>query len=915
MTGLHKFSLKTVFITTALAVLLCAAGASTVKTPKKHFSFYNSFTADTIKPLLRGTPLRSPQRPLPDTAIKPPPAPPAAPDTLPNGADSITVRTDTFYLRISKDTLDAPVHYKAEDSAVILPGQKKIILYGKTATTYKDVVLNAPKVELENETGLVTAYNEKDSTGAVATRARFEQGENKFESDTIQFNFKTSKGLTRNTFTQQQEMFIQGEDIKKVSPTTVFVSRGRFTTCNLDDPHFAFRANKLKVINNQVAVSGPVHPEFEGVPVPVYLPFGYFPLSRGRHSGLLAPTFTTTEQFGLGLEGLGYYQVLNDYYDVTLRANIYSYGGWMVNLTPSYRKRYRYNGILNLSVNSTKINFKGDPDFAKTTNYFVTWSHSVDQKARPGTTFSANVNAGSTQYNKYVVNNPLRNFQNNLGSSISYNKSWAGKPYNLSLNANSTQNSVNREISITLPDAAFTVNTLYPFQRKDIIGAPKWYEKLGIAYNGVASNRLTFIDSAKNTFKSLADTLQWSIQHRVPVTLALPPAGPLIISPIFSYEESWVQRLSKLTWNEAQKKIDTTSRKGFYTARNISTGINVSTQVFGTYNFRNSKVLAIRHVVRPTAGISYSPNLAKKYYDRVQVDTLKNFADYSQYEIGNSFRGYSNMRFGGINFGVDNTLEMKVRSKKDTAAGEKKIRLIDGFGFNSNYNFLLDSNQLGDFSIYLRSTLFDKININALALLSPYAPNALGLPSSTFIWNDGKGFRPGRIVSANLAISTQFQSKPRDPKKAEQQKQQTTITDPLLLADQQRLMDYMQRNPAEFVDFNTPWSLGLDFSLSLNRQRRANLSGYDNIVNAGLNFNSSFSLTPKWNLSTYGNFDVRTAQVQMLNMAISRDLHCWQMSISVSPVGLQRSFAITISPKSGLLQDLRINRTRVFTNY
>ncbi|HUP11444.1 MAG TPA: putative LPS assembly protein LptD, partial [Niastella sp.] len=355
-----------------------------------------------------------------------------------------------------------------------------ILLYGKTKTVYKEITLQAPRVEMDQQSSLVTAYNERDSIGDVISRAQLEQGESKFESDTIQFNFKTQKGLTKNTYTQQDEMYVQGEAIKKINPNTFFVRRGRFTTCNLDDPHFAFVSNKLKVINNKVAISGPTHPEFEGVPVPVYLPFGYFPLSRGRHSGFLPLQFTTNDEFGLGLEGIGYYKVLNDNFDVTVRGNVYSYGGWNANLTPTYRKRYRYNGGFNLSVQHTKFNFKGDPDYSLSKTFFVTWNHSVDPRARPGTSFSANVNAGSSKYNQYIPNQPNRNFQNQLSSSIAYSKTWVGKPYNLTLSANHNQNTQLRLINIILPDAGFTVNTLYPFQRKEAAGTPKWYEKLGI---------------------------------------------------------------------------------------------------------------------------------------------------------------------------------------------------------------------------------------------------------------------------------------------------------------------------------------------------------------------------------------------------------------------------------------------------
>jgi lipopolysaccharide assembly outer membrane protein LptD (OstA) len=311
MTGLHKFSLKTSFTAIVCLAFCCVVTATIGAANIKSRNVGKFLTADTVP--LRPDTLRNPFRKTMGDS-----------NARMNSDTSPRQKVDTFSYKISKDTLDAPVNYEAEDSAVVMVDEKKIILYGKTKTTYKDVVLTAPKVELDQATNLITAYNLRDSSGEVIARARFEQGENKFESDTIQYNFKSQKGLTRNTFTSQGEMIVHGEVIKKTDANTVFVKRGMFTTCDLDEPHFGFRANKLKIINNKVAVSGPMHPEFEDVPVPLYLPFGFYPLSKGRHSGLLPPQFTSTENSGLGLEGLGYYKVLNDTFDVTLRGTIYS---------------------------------------------------------------------------------------------------------------------------------------------------------------------------------------------------------------------------------------------------------------------------------------------------------------------------------------------------------------------------------------------------------------------------------------------------------------------------------------------------------------------------------------------------------------------------------------------------------------
>ncbi|MFM2138542.1 MAG: hypothetical protein RJA57_849 [Bacteroidota bacterium] len=841
-------------------------------------------------------------------------------DTLrPGTADTSGTRekVDTFSLRLSSDSLDAPVKYQADDSAVVLIKARKVLLYGKTRTDYKDITLTAPKVELDQGTQVVLAVNSKDSTGAVTETAHFKGGENEFTSDTIRYNFRTQVGLTRNTYTQQGEFLMIGQEAKKVNEDVTFIKRARFTTCMLDEPHFAFVTPKMKVVNKKLAVSGPAHIEFEGVPVPVYLPFGFYPLSQGRHSGFLPPRFSANEQFGLGLEGLGYYKVLSDYWDLKFYGNIYSYGGWSVNLNPTYYKRYRYRGSFNISLLNTKFNFKGDPDFLKNKSFAVNWNHSVDGKARPGTTFTANVNAGSTRYNQLVTNNTQQNFQNQLSSSIAYSKSWAGKPYNLTMSANHNQNNVTRLINVSLPDMGFTVNTLYPFQKKESVGTAKWYEKLGIAYNGAFRNQVSFYDTAFQ-FRKLLDTLQWGAQHNFPVTLALPPilGGALIVSPGVSYSQVWVQQKLRRRWNTAAQKADTTVTKGLFTDHQLSFSLSFNTALFGTLQFRKSRLMAIRHVVRPSLSMNYRPDLSGKHY---YTDTLaRGYAGRFSEFAGALYPGYAEGRTGGIGFQLDNNLEMKWRSRKDTGESAiKKVRIIDGYGLTTGYNFLRDSMKLDLISLYFRTTLFEKINITANSVLNPYQTNAIGQDIDRYVWQDGK-FKLGRLTAGSVSMSANFKSKPRDPKKEEQRKKQAEMNlmgDPTLIADQQRLLDYMQRNPAEFVDFNIPWSLNVGYSLSFNTLFQPQTQRFTTQFRQNVNFNGSFNLTSKWNFSVNGFYDIDTKSLQMFQMSIAREMHCWQLSIDVTPVGLFRFFSFSVSPKASVLQDLRINRTRSFPSF
>jgi hypothetical protein len=832
-------------------------------------------------------------------------------DSIPRQNDTTVTRTDSFNLKLSKDSLDSPISYSASDSMVLDVPTKKITLFTKANVKNKDMDLSADSIEFDQEKHIITATYRKDSTGQMVGRPRMIQGESTMESDLMQFDTKTQKGITRNTFTQQGEIYVMGERMKKISPNEFYALRGQFTTCNLDTPHFAFRSKKMKFISQKLAVSGPIHPEFEGVPVPIYLPFGFFPISQGRHSGILAPQFTASEQFGIGLEGLGYYKVISDYFDVTVRSNIYSYGGWALFVSPTYRKRYRYNGAFNFALQRTRL-LSSDPkqEFTKAQTFNITWAHTVDSRARPGTSFSANVNAGSTKYNQYVVNNPMRNYSNQLSSSITYSKTW--EKSNLTVSANHNQNNNTGVVNVNLPTIAYTLNTFYPFQKKEIIGEPKWYEKLGIGLNSNLGNQISFYDSLFS-FRRVIDTIQWGALHNVPIQLSLPPLGPLQISPGITYQEKWFSSRFERRWNAAKSKVDTSITKGFYRAGDVSFSLSLSTALFGTLDKfgKNSPIRAIRHVIRPTVSLNYKPDLAAKDYYPVQIDTSGREFRFSYYD-GTLFGPFSEGKFGGISFGLDNNIEMKVRSRKDTAEGGiKKIRLIDGFGVNGGYNFIADSFKLSQLNFYLRSTLFEKINITMGATLDPYQVDADGFRRDRYTWQGDK-FSLGRVVNGNIAISTTFKSKSKDEGKTTTETQVNQNLPPITLEEQMAELDYVRQNPAEFADFNVPWSLNLSYSLSFYRDFRSDYKGFETRTNSNLNWNGDFNLTEKWKLGMNGFYDFATTSIQQLTMYVTREMHCWQLSINVTPIGLYRSFNITINPKSGLLRDLKVNRTRYF---
>ncbi|WP_407746852.1 putative LPS assembly protein LptD [Niastella sp.] len=845
-------------------------------------------------------------------------------DTIPS-KDTVINKIDTVNVPASEDSLDAPVAYKASDSMVLNVPDKKITLFSKANIKYKDMDLSADSIEMDNQKQTVTATYRKDTAGNLVGKPVMLQSGSKMNSDVIKYNFKSQKGITENTMTIQGEMLVIGEKVKKINDKDYFAYRSQFTTCNLDTPHFAFRANKMKMVSQKLAVSGPIHPEFEGVPIPIYLPFGFFPLSQGRHSGILPPQFSQSEQFGLGLEGLGYYKVLNDNFDVTLRSNLYSYGGYSLFATPTYRVRYRYNGSMNLSYQYSRILQSGSKqEFTNSKTYSINWSHTVDSRARPGQTFSANVNIASTKYNQLIPNNPQLNFTNTLSSSISYSKTWGGR-YNLTATANHSQNNQTRDINLSLPNLSFTVNTFYPLQKKEFTGTPKWYEKLGIGLNSTAANQMNFKEQ-DFSLRTLIDTLQWGAQHSIPIQLSLPSLGPLQISPGISYQEKWYSRKMTRTWDSVNYRLDTSVTKGLYRASDVSFSVGINTAMYGMFDKfgKKSPIAAIRHVIRPNVSFSYKPDLGSKFYQNVQVDTAfgkipnqGHFQRFSYFD-GSIYGPPSSGVFGGIGFGIDNNIEAKVRSKKDTAnGGLKKVRLIDGFGFTSSYNFIADSFKLAPFSLYIRSTLFEKINITAGATMDPYQTDTFGYRINRYTWQSSQfGMKKslGRITNGNIAISTSFQSSNVKDKKAAQQKEQALREQGGVLTaeEQQAQLAYARANPAEFADFNVPWSLSVSYSMSFSRSVKPDYSGWQTQTNQNLSWNGDFNLTPKWKVGMNGYYDIKVSKIQQFSMYISREMHCWQLSINVTPVGLYRTFNFTISPKSGILRDLRLNRTRYF---
>ncbi|MEO5966756.1 MAG: putative LPS assembly protein LptD, partial [Ferruginibacter sp.] len=578
------------------------------------------------------------------------------------------------------------------------------------------------------------------------------------------------------------------------------------------------------------------------------------------------------------------------------RGTIYSYGGWTASLDPRYYKRYKYRGNMSLQLQHIKRNFKGDPDYRSDKTVKIGWQHNADMKSRPGVTFQASVNAGSSKFNEQKPNNPTTNFENLLNSTISYSKTWKDKPYNLAIRASHNQNTNLRLINIFLPEVNFNVNTLYPFRRSEPVGNMKWYENLGIALNTSAKSFSSFYDTAGHVFNQLSTNFQWGATHNVPITLALPSLGPLQITPSVGYQERWYQRKFYRVWNPTDKRVDTVINNGFFTARDMNFSISAGTRIFGMYTFnKNNRISAIRHEIRPTLSVTYKPDMNAYSHYNTQTDTLGNVNRFSVFD--NTVAGaFGEGKFAGLSFSIDNNISMKVRNKKDTSSTDlKKVSLIDGLSIGGAYNFLADSFALSLLNLSARTNLFGKVSITATANLDPYLSDTAGNRIDKLVWSKHP-LSLGKITSGNISMQSSFRG--GDDKGLTTPSNPSSLTpinpDGYLLDEFQQEALYIRNNPGEFADFSIPWNVDISYSLRFGRVRKPDYSGFKTEFFQDVNINGSINLTPKWKIGMTALYNITNKEIGSLSMYLSRDMHCWQMAINIAPVGRYRFFTITI---------------------
>lgn len=875
-------------------------------------------TVDTLPPDTSAAPVSTPEKKQQDTLAH---LSGNTRDTtiLSNRPDSTSVTRDneTSPLvqsdTVAQDSVPAPIFtdvisYNAEDSIKLSVMTREMFLHKGGTVKYIRTELKADSISLNMGANTVYASGKRDTAGGYTGKPVFKDGAQEFESLDLKYNFKTGKAYVKEIITQQGEGYIQGRLTKRMSDSIYCVKEGLYTTCDHHDhPHFYIRMSKAKLIKDKKVVSGFANLYIEDVPLPLAIPFGFFPFTDKGTSGILMPTYGEERMRGFNLRDGGYYWFINDYIDLAITGTIYTNGSWAVNLGSNYRKRYKFNGNFNFSMSRNHTSEKGTPDYSESRDWSIRWQHAQDAKANPYTTFSASVDMSSASNNYYNSGLNLDDIANQRKqSSISWSKKWPDRPFSLTGSFTHNQNSRDTTISLSLPNINFRVSQIYPFRRKERVGKIKWYENIGFTYNAELKNTVQTKEyDLGESFKHMARDWNNGFQHSIPLSTSFNLMKDLSLSPSINYRGvAYLSSIRRGNWvsdstmaNYGYIPVDTIY--GLHYAHNYSTSLSLSYNptIYGMFQFKpDKKVYAIRHVIRPSASVSYSPNFGvdpdkyyKTYLDRNGVE--QHYSIFEGKLYGTPTGSERSKQSGTLNLSIDNNVEMKVRNDKDTTGKEdfKKVKLLESFQLSSSYNFFADSMRWSPIRLSARTKVFNnKVNINLSGTLDPYAVNTNGTRINKY--HGGVG----RLTQVSASSGIQFSSD-NGKKKAEK--------DPIL-----------HGRYDEYMDFEVPWSISLDYTFSYSRTYSANTTEgatkpiSKNNISQMLRVNGNFSLTPKWKIGYSTGFDFQQMEFTPTSFNITRDLHCWEMTFSCIPFGTHQSYNFQINVRSSTLRDLKLTK-------
>ncbi len=802
---------------------------------------------------------------------------------------------DSLKFKVSgiSNQLKAQVVYSAHDSMFLDLEAQKVYLYDSAAVDYQEIRLRADYIEIDFKNSIVTAEGKKDSAGNYIAKAEITEDDQTFFGQKLTYNFISGKGKITEVTTEEGGGYLLADAVKKDTSGVIYGKNGRFTTCDLDHPHFAIYAKKMKIIQNDKIVTGPAYLEIMDVPTPLAVPFGFFPNKKGRKSGILIPTYGESPTLGFFLKDGGYYFGLSDKIDMAVRGDIYSKGSWGAKLYTNYKVRYKYSGNLSLKYSRLLTGDRELPSRVIRNDFFVTWYHTQDPKFNPSIRFSANVNAGSSSYNTYNSNIANDYLSNIFSSNVSASKSWNFG--SLSANLRHSQNKATHNVDLTVPQLSFSVNRFYPFRSSKHV-TQKWYDKIGMSYTSEFQNNLNIGDTMLNAqhISYIRDHVRNGIRQSLPISTSFNVLKHFSLSIGGTVNSVTQFRSIVKNWNADSQKVYIDTVNGARMNFDWSASATLSTRIFGMYALKHTGFSVIRHTISPSLSFTYMPDFTNPhygFYKSVQTNALGATTKYSIFEGG--LYGASTMgKLGAIGINIQNSLEGKRRPKASDSTGTaERVSLIDALNFGVSYNMIAEHYNWSYVNAGFRTRLFKKIDVNANIVADPYKMSAEGIRIERFEWRDKK--RIARLTNANVTLGTSLQ-KGGVTAKGNRSSSQGTDAE----------LNMINSNPNAYVDFNIPWSLNIGFTLNWSKPLK------ETTVTQTIHFSGDVNVTPKWKVGFDSNYDFQDGKFAYTSLNVYRDLHCWELQFNWIPFGERQSYNVTLNVKSAVLKDLRLVRKR-----
>ncbi|MBD5247086.1 MAG: LPS-assembly protein LptD [Barnesiella sp.] len=832
-------------------------------------------------------------------------------------------------IRREKVDLDNQVKFSSADSLVLI-GRSNMIMYGDGQVDYGDLKLDAALIEVDLDKSEVYAVGQPDSIGEIVGSPVFEEGGSSYETKTMRYNFKSKRGFITDVITEQGEGYLTGGTTKKTEDDYYYLENGRYTTCSdHEHPHFFFQLTRAKVKPKSNIVTGPAYMVLMGLPLPLAVPFGYFPFSSKYASGVIVPSFGDDYNRGFYLRDGGYYFAINDNIDLALTGEIYTRGSWGLSARSTYAKRYKYNGNFNISYLKSIYGDKGQPDYSKQTNFQIVWSHSQDAKANPNMNLSASVNFTTSGYTRNDLNSYYSSAftENTKSSTVNMTYRFPQSKWSLSTTLNVSQRTQDSTLTVSFPNVTLTMSQIYPFKRKRAVGDEKWYEKIRMSYSGLFQNSLT---SRQDVFfqKSLIKDWRNGMKHSIPISATFNVLKYLNITPSINLRDRMYTSKVRRQWDPTASVEVCDTTYSFYNVWDFDAALSFDTKIYGFFKplpFLGDRVKMIRHVLTPTVTLSASPDFSSPFfgyygtYDYVNAQGEQVQRKYSLFP--NSLFGVPGQgKSGVVSVSLANNLEMKVKSDNDSI-GEKKISLIENLSVSQSYNFAADSLNWSNIntSILLRLVKNFNLNLSATWDVYTYQLNSAGNPVrvNKTRWQAGKGI--GRLSSTGTSFSYTFNNNTFKRKDNDRDKRKNNNADD---DEENENLRPSQRNARGrdddepvavgqdgYMKWEVPWSLTFNYSVgysygAFNKQKME----YDGKITQNLSFSGNIRPTTNWNFSLSGSYNFDTHRIAYMNCNISRDLHCFTMTASFIPVGPYKSFNFHIAVNSSMLSDLKYDK-------